>query len=387
MQAAAPQYDLVLKGGRVIDPARGVDARLDVAFANGKVAAVEPAIPAENARATRNVPSLLVVPGLIDFHSHVYWGGTSLGVDAESIARRSGTTTFLDAGSAGPGNFLGLKHHVIQRSTVRILSYLNISFAGIFGVSKTMNVGECEDLRMLDANACLAVAKAHTHEIRGIKVRTGRIAAGNSGMAPVMLAIEVASALDLPVMAHIDTPPPPVTEVFRNLRTGDIFTHCFKPFPSAPLTGTNEIRREVLEARERGVIFDIGHGRGAFTFPVAREMLGQGFLPDVISSDVHVGSVDGPAYDVLVTMSKFIVLGLSLVDVVRAATEAPARILRRPDLGTLAPGSVGDAAVLELREGDYRYLDARGNVLHGRQRLFVRSVIIGGAVWHDEDTR
>jgi dihydroorotase len=383
MNAGTPQYDLLLKGGRVIDPARNVDAILDVALSDGKVAAVEPNLRSDQAKTTRNVGGLYVVPGLIDFHSHVYWGGTSLGVDAEAIARRSGTTTFLDAGSAGPGNFLGFKHHVIERSAVRILSYLNISFAGIFGVSKTMNVGECEDLRLLDANECVAVAQAHPDTIRGIKFRTGRIAAGNSGMAPMVLSIEVAGALNLPVMAHIDAPPPSVTEVFRNLRPGDIFTHCFKPFPSAPLTGTGDIRREVLDARNRGVIFDIGHGRGAFTFPVARAMLDQGFLPDVISSDVHVGSVDGPAYDLLVTMSKFLALGLPLRDIVRSVTQAPAKVLRRPDLGTLAPGAVGDAVVLEVCEGEYRYVDARGNNLDGRQKLAVRSVIIGGALWHE----
>lgn len=375
--------DLILKGGRLVDPAQNIDGKFDLEFRGGKVHAIAPEISGRDGAVVKNVSGCLVVPGLIDMHSHVYWGATSISVDAEMIARRSGTTTFLDAGSAGAGNFLGFKKLIIDASPVRILSYLNISFAGIFGVSKTMNVGECEDLRLLDANECIAVASQHPDTIRGIKFRAGRIAGGNSGMAPMMLAIEVASTLKVPVMAHIDTPPPAVTEVFRALRPGDIFTHCFKPFPSAPVDGGNRIREEVCAARERGVIFDIGHGRAAFTFPMARLMLDQGFKPDVISSDVHVACVDGPAFDVLMTMSKFLTLGLDISDVVRAATAAPAAVLRRPDLGTLKPGSAGDAAILEMRSGDFEYVDARQNKLQGRQKLFVKSIIIGGSVWHE----
>lgn len=375
-------YDLVLKGGHVIDPSSGLDAVRDVAFRGGKVAAVAESIPSSDVSVLRNVDGLIVVPGLIDLHTHVYWGGTALGVDAEAIARRSGTTTFIDAGSAGAGNFDGFKHHIIDRSAVRILAFLNISFAGIYGLGRAMNVGECEDLRLLDANECVASAEAHSDDIVGIKFRTGRVAAGNSGLAPMMLAIEVASALGLPVMAHIDTPPPSVTSVIEALRPADIFTHCFKPFPSALLDGKKRVRREVESARARGVIFDIGHGRGAFTFPVARSMLDQGFLPDVISSDVHVASVDGPAFDLLATMSKFLCLGLELSQVVAAATNTPAKVVDRPDLGTLAPGAVGDAAVLELLSGDFAFSDSRGNVLRGSKQLTVREVIIGGKLWH-----
>ena len=377
------KYDLLLKGGRVIDPSQNLDGERDVAFAGGRVAAVEHKIPLANVGTVCDVSGRLVVPGLIDLHTHVYWGGTALGVDAEAMARRSGTTTFVDAGSAGAGNFLGFKHHVIDRIAVRILSYLNISFAGIYGLSKTVNVGECADPRLLDPNACLNVARQHPEDIRGIKFRTGRVAGGNSGMTPMILATEVADQLGLPVMAHIDIPPPAVTEVFSNLRPGDIFTHCFKPFPSAPIDGIGRIRDEVLAARERGVYFDIGHGRGAFTFDVARVMLEHGFYPDVISSDIHIMSVDGPAFDLLVTMSKMLCLGMDLCEIVRAATETPAKILNRPDLGTLAPGATGDAAVIDLREGKHDYVDARGNTMIGDERLFATAVVIGGALWHE----
>lgn len=376
-------YDLLLKGGHVIDSGQGLDAVRDVAFAGGKVAAVAAELPAAEATVVRRLGGRLLLPGPIDLHTHVYWGGTSLGVDAEAIARRSGTTTFVDAGSAGAGNFLGLKHHVIERSPVRILAFLNISFAGIFGVGRTINVGECADERLLDAHACLSVAGAHPEHVRGIKFRTGRIAGGASGMTPMVLATEVADALGLPVMAHIDVPPPAVTEVFRNLRAGDIFTHCFKPFPSAPLLGDGRIREEVRAARQRGVYFDIGHGRGAFTFAVARKMLEQGFEPDIISSDIHLMSVDGPAFDLLVTMSKFVCLGMDLRKIVRAVTATPAKILKRPDLGTLAPGARGDAAVLDMHAGRYEYVDALGDTMIGDKRLFATAVVIGGALWHE----
>ena len=171
-------FDLVLKGGRVIDPAQGVDARLDVAFANGKVAEVGPDLP--GGRQTRDVSGLIVVPGLIDLHTHVYWGGTSLGVDPDAYAKASGLTTLIDAGSAGPGNLKGFRRHVIERSEVRILPFLNISFAGIFALSKDINVGECRDLALLNPRVCLDVAKAEADLVVGIKVRIG----GNASALP-----------------------------------------------------------------------------------------------------------------------------------------------------------------------------------------------------------
>ena len=376
-------YDLLLKGGRVIDPGQGIDGTFDVAFQAGKVAEVGKSIAPESARETRDIAGRMVCPGLIDLHTHVYWGGTSLGVDAEEIARRSGTTTFIDAGSAGAGNLAGFRKHVVERSTPRILAYLNIAFPGIYAFSRNVMVGECEDLRLLDARECLDAAERNPDLVVGIKARVGFRAGGNSGVAPLQLAVEVAEELGLPVMAHIDFPPPTRKEVLECLRPGDILTHCFRPFPSAPVTRDNQIRAEILEAHERGIIFDIGHGFGGFSFKSARAMLAEGIMPDVISSDVHVLCVDGPAHHVLAVMSKFMALGMPLEEVIRAATQNPARALRRDGIGTLRPGAAGDATVLEMREGPVEHVDVVGEKVVGQARLVNAGMVIGGRWWHD----
>jgi dihydroorotase len=373
--------DLILKGGRIIDPANGRDGIGDVAFGNGKVIEVGIDLPSVGAEIV-DVRGLLVAPGLIDLHTHVYWGGTSLGVDAAEVARRSGTTTFVDAGSAGPGTFHGFRRHVIEPSPLRIIPYLNVSFPGIFAFSSSVMVGECADLRLLDPRECVRVIDANRDLIVGVKVRVGRNAGGASGAAPLDIALEVAEETGLPVMAHLDNPPPSRLEVLARLRPGDILTHCFRPFPNAPVRGDGQIREEVLEARRRGVIFDIGHGGGSFGFRTAEKMLAAGFLPDVISSDVHTLSINGPAFDQLVTMSKFLSIGMELVDVIRAGTLAPAAALGRSDIGRLESGAAGDATVLELVEGNFEYRDVLGEARAGRWRLEARGLVVAGRWWH-----
>jgi dihydroorotase len=369
-------YDLILKGGRVIDPASGADSVADVAFADGEVVAVGPSLSA--AKKVRDVTGKIVTPGLIDLHTHVYWGGTSLGVDAPTIARRSGTTTFVDAGSAGAGNFHGFRAHVIERTEERILAYMNISFAGIFGFSKNVMVGECGDMRLVHPQDCLAAAREHLDLLVGIKVRIGAKAGGMSGIAPLHLAIEVADQLGLPVMAHIDNRPPSQKEVLDALRPGDILTHCFRPWPNAPVDAARNIRAEVLAARERGVLFDIGHGQGGFSFESCRSMLAAGVRPDAISSDVHTLCVDGPAHDLLAVMSKFLALGMALPDVVRCVTENPAKAIRRPELGSLAVGTPGDATVIELRDEPVEHVDVVGERVRADTRLGCVGAVIGG---------
>jgi dihydroorotase len=277
--------DLIVKGGRVIDPANGRDEIADVAFADGRVATIGAGIGTE-ARETVDASGLIVVSGLIDLHTHVYWGGTSLGVEAGEIARRAGTTTFVDAGSAGPGNFHGFRRHVIEPSPLRILPFLNVSFPGIFAFAASVMVGEAADLRLIEPRECVRVIAANRDLIAGVKVRVGKNAGGASGVAPLDIALDIAEEVGLPVMAHLDNPPPSRLDVLSRLRRGDILTHCFRPFPNAPVRADGEVREEVLAARERGVIFDIGHGGGSFGFRTAEMMLEAGFLPDVISSDV-----------------------------------------------------------------------------------------------------
>ncbi|WP_029076588.1 amidohydrolase/deacetylase family metallohydrolase [Kaistia adipata] len=377
-------FDLILRNARVIDPGQGLDEVHDVAFTGGKVAAIGKSLPGE-AREAKDLTGYILTPGLIDLHTHVYWGGTSLGIDAEDFARTTAVTTAVDTGSAGPGNYPGFRKHVIEPSAVRILAYLHVSFAGIYGFSKRIMVGESHDPRLLAAREAVEVAHSDPKNIIGIKVRIGRHASGPTGIDPLVVALQVADETALPVMCHIDEPPPSYEAVVDMLRPGDVLTHCYRPFPNSPLTGDGEVKPALLAARERGVYFDIGHGMGSFSWKTARGMMDKGFPPDVISSDVHALCIDGPAYDQVTTMSKFMPLGMSLYDIVRASTEIPARALRRPGLGSLKPGTEGDASILSVRQGDFALEDVLGEVVKVKERLFAEGCIIDGKWFHQSE--
>mgnify|MGYP001199876710 CR=1 FL=1 len=370
--------ELVLAGGQVLDPGTAIDGIADIGFRNGSVAGVGDLAT----RRRLDVSDCLVIPGMIDFHAHVYRGGTALGVDADTIARRSGTTTWVDAGSAGAGNLEGLREHVVAHVETRVLAFLHIAYPGIFAFSREVMVGESSDLRLLDPAACARAALRHPDLVRGIKVRVGARTSGAHGLLPLQLALEAAELAGLPLMCHVDEPPPRLEDAVALLRPGDVLTHCFRPAPNAPALPDGRVRDGVLAARERGVTFDVGHGMGSFAFATAEAMLAAGFAPDVISSDVHSLCVDGPAFDNLMTMSKLLELGMPLTEIVRAVTATPARLLRRPDLGTFAAGAAGDATVLEVEEGQFTATDAAGAARTLRRRLRLRAMVIGGRLWH-----
>lgn len=373
-------YDLVVKGGRVIDPANGIDAVCDVAFEAGKVAAVGDGLAA-SARTVQDADGLIVAPGLIDLHTHIYWGGTSLGVDPDRYALRAGTTTLVDAGSAGAGNFHGFRAHVIEPAATRILAFLNVSFAGIYAFSDTVMVGECGDFRLLNPHECLRIAEEHRDLIVGIKVRVGMIASDGRGVGPLDVALEVADAAGVPVMCHLDYPPPSRREVVERLRPGDILTHCFRPFPGAPVARDGSVHDEIIAARERGIIFDIGHGGGSFGFATAEAMLAAGFMPDCVSSDVHTLSIDGPAHDQITTMTKLMHVGMPLEEVVRASTSEPAAAVGRTDLGALGTGCAGDATLLRLTDQPLELTDSRGNQQTAARSLRLEGIVRGGNLW------
>jgi dihydroorotase len=375
-------YDLILKGGHVIDPSQKIDRVMDVGFRDGKAAGCGVDLKAGPATDVRDVSGYIVTPGLVDMHTHVYWGGTSLGIDPDMFCRMSGVTTSVDTGSAGPGNWLGFRKHVIERSEARVLAYLHVSFAGIYGFSRTVMVGESEDIRLMAPAECAAVADANRDLIVGIKVRVGRNSSGDQGTHPLRIALDVAKQVGMPLMCHIDHPPPSYEEVIGLLRPGDVLTHAFRPFPNAPCTAQGTVKPEVLAARRRGVIFDIGHGKGSFAFKTARAMLANGFPPDVISSDVHALCIDGPAFDQVTTMSKFLCLGMSLPEVIKASTENAAMALQRLEYGSLKPGSLGDATILTVKEGRFDYVDVTGEHLIGDRKIVSEGVVLKGRWWH-----
>ncbi len=369
---------LTLRGARIIDPSQGLDKITDIAFANGRVQTIGDNLPGP----ARDVTGCIVTPGLIDLHTHVYWGGTSLGIDADAYGAQSAVTTCVDTGSAGPGNYPGFLKHVIAPAQTRILAYLNISFAGIYGFSSTISVGEAQDMRLMAVREAAQTARDNPDTIIGIKVRVGKHASGTSGTAPLDLALDAADRAGLPLMCHIDEAPPTYSEALDRLRPGDVLTHAFRPFPNAPVQADGTIRDAVHRARQRGVIFDIGHGMGSFSFATSRAMLAQGFLPDTISSDVHALCLHGPAWDLLRTMTKFLALGMTLPQIIAATTQNPARALRRPDLGTLKPGSIGDASLIALAPQATTLEDVLGQTLTHPARLIPKGRVMTG-IWHD----
>ena len=247
-------------------------------------------------------------------------------------------------------------------------------------------VGESGDIRLLNPDEVVRVGNEHRDIIVGVKVRVGLVASGGIGVAPLDIAIEAADALGLPVMAHLDHPPPSRMEVLSRLRPGDVLTHCYRPFPAAPTTADGRVRDEVQAAKDMGVIFDIGHGKGSFSWQVAEAMMAAGLPPDCISSDVHTMSEVGPAFDQLVTMSKFLHLGMDLAEIIRAVTIAPANAMVRPELGGLAVGGPGDATLMRIQDGAFPLADAKGVTVEARRRFGLAGYVREGG-WNAPNVR
>jgi dihydroorotase len=377
MMETRRNFDLVLKGGRVLDERNGIDAVLDVAVANGRIAAVGKDLPTAG-ETVHDVTGAIVAPGLIDIHTHVYHKATSLSVDPDMIARRSAVTTLVDAGSAGAGNYDGFRDFVMAHSPYRILAFLNISFAGIFGFDKGLFVGEAKEKDLLPVDRCLRKIEANRDRIIGVKVRIGGPATGDLGIGALKLALEAAEEAGLPLMTHIGGPPPSYAEVVSMLRPGDILTHCYRPDPNSAIGPDGGILPEVLAARERGVLFDIAHGMGAFSYRTAEAALKSGFAPDLISSDVHVACVDGPAFDLLHTMSKLINCGLPLAAAIGMTTSRPALAIRRPELGHLGVGAAADISVLRQVDSSFVFKDVVGVTRQGTTLLQPVACYLGG---------
>jgi len=375
-------FDLLLKGAQVIDPSQEIHEALDVAVKDGKIVCLQKGIAKEKAKKVLDLKGKVVTPGLIDLHTHVYWKGNSLSIEPDKLARRSGVTTFVDAGSAGPGNFLGFKDYVINPSRSRILAFLNISYPGIFCLTKDLQVGELLNLELASVNHAIEVAQQYPEDILGIKVRLGIGQSGDHGLAPLYLAKQAAQYLGKPVMVHISAPPPTAKEILPVLKKGDILTHSFRGMPNALIGSDGEVLSELIAARNRGVIVDIGHGVGSFSFKVAKAMIEQGFLPDTISSDIHALGINGPTFDLPTTLSKMLNLGMSLDEVIRASTQNPAKVIGlEGKIGTLREGSIADIGVFEIKRGTFIFNDCFGEEMEGNIKINPVLTITGGQVW------
>lgn len=366
-------FDLLIRGGEVIDPGGSLRGQLDVGIADGRIAAVDRDLPMEQARDVVDASGQIVTPGLIDLHTHIYWGATYYGVDADPIAARSGVTTWLDAGSSGAYNFPGFCRWIAEASRVRVFALLNVSCIGL--VARTY---ELTNIEYCDVSVGERVVNEHRHLIRGIKVRMDANATRGTGIAGMRRARELADRVQLPLMVHIAAGPPPLRDIVELMRPGDILTHCFTGQTNRVVDHEKRLLPYVKELWDRGIVMDIGHGTGSFSFEVAEAMLANGLPPDVISTDIHQMSVQGPMYDLPTTMAKFLMLGMSLDNVIERTTVRPARLIGERGLGTLKVGGPADVAVFRLREGEFTFYDAQMSTRRGRLQLDNTVTIVGG---------
>jgi dihydroorotase len=378
-------FDVIVRGGRVIDPTQDLDTIVDVGLIGARVAAIGTNLLAQGVRSeVVDASGLVVTAGWVDLHTHVYWGVAPLGVDADAHCLRRGVTTAVDAGSAGASTFAGFKRYVIDVSTTRVLAMLHLSAIGMarddnFGAQA---IGELEDIRWANVDRALEVARAYAEVITGIKVRiseqhVGRDAARTREV--LARARQVADALGKPVMVHSGQTAIPVDEVLGNLVRGDIVTHVYHARPEGVLDEHGTVRQSVRAAIDRGVHFDVGHGAGSFSWRVARAGLEQGLLPGTISSDIHAWNIAGPVFDLATTASKLLHLGLSLSEVIRRVTSTPAACIGRADeLGSLRPGAAADVTLVRLAPGEWRFRDSAGAEELGGTRLEPVAVIRAG---------
>jgi dihydroorotase len=371
--AAQQIFDLLLKNGQVIDPANKRAGRFDIAIAGNKIARVARDLPAARAKKTVDVSQYYVTPGLIDIHTHFDAQGADLNLKPDHHTLTSGVTTAVDAGSSGFKNFEAFERQVIRRAQTRLLAFLNIVGAGMYG-EKVEN-----DVREMDIEAAAAMVRKYPAILVGIKTAHFQPPTWDA----VDRAVKAAELSKSVLM--VDFHPKPGREypelILKHMRPGDIHTHLYgRLIPQ--LDANKKVQPYMFEARKRGVLFDVGHGSGSFWFRIAVPALQQGFLPDTISTDIHKDSIMLPRANMITTMSKFLNLGMTLEQVIDRSTVNPARAIRRPELGTLREGAIADIAVLALETGKFGFLDSGHGKLIGDKRLrCVLTVRNGRIVW------
>ncbi len=368
-------FDLLIKGGELIDPGGERAGQLDLAVANGRVAAVDRDIPAEAAARVVDASGQYVTPGLVDLHTHIFHRVSFWGIDPAPVAARSGVTTWLDAGSAGAYGLAGFREYIARPSALRLYALLNISAIGLTGIT-----GELANLDYCDAGLCARVIERNRDLVRGVKARIDRYTLGASGLEPLRRAREVADACALPLMVHIAIGPPAIEEVLAYLRPGDILTHCCTGHSMRLVDDAGALLEVARRAWDAGVIMDLGHGGGSFAFATAEAFARAGRWPDVISSDIHQLSIGGPMFDLPTCISKLLALGMPLREAIGAATVRPATALRLGGgLGTLRVGAPADVALFRLEQGRFPLYDVAMAMREGRQLLRNTLTILGGS--------
>jgi len=393
----AQEIDFLLKGGHLIDAKNKINGKMDVAVKDGKVFRVAADIPASSAKKTVDISGLYISPGLLDIHGHVFHGTDnnylSNSLDAlppDGFTFRAGVTTVVDAGGSGWKNIDLFRKNVVDQSKTRVLAFMNIVGGGMRGTEAYE-----QDETDMDAKLTGAIAIKNKDIVVGIKLAHYI----GHNWKPTDKAVEAGTIASIPVMVDFgkSLPPLPLEDLLlKHLRPGDILTHAYRYDQEFDKSGkmiehkqaivdvnTKKLKPYVWEARKRGVIFDVGHGGGSFNWSQAVPAMEQGFHPDVLSSDLHTGSMNAGFKDMANLASKFLILGMPLADVIAASTWNPAKVIQRTDLGNLSVGSVADIAVFRLREGDFGYIDASGMALRGKQKLEAELTLRNGRVVWD----
>ena len=379
------KFDLLIKGGELLDPGQGLRAKRDLGVRYGKIEAVEADIPAARALRVLDAKGRIVIPGLIDLHSHVYPYGSAIGIPADELIPFQGTTTTVSAGDAGANNFAAFRRYVVGPTRTRLYAFVHIANIGLSGFPEP----ELYHLGFAQPEAAARTVAENADIVIGVKVRMSENVIAQAGLEPLRRAIracEIAGG-GARVMCHIGgvATPELMAQILDMLRTGDILTHCFSGAPNNAGKFTNIVHEgkllpAALAAKKRGVIFDIGHGGGSFDFTVAEAAMQQGCTPDTISSDIHVFSGNSPGMPYLTwVMSKFMALGYTLEQVVQMATAVPARVINRlPKLGTLQVGAPADATLIEVVQGAVEFVDTRNNKRQGTAYIKPVQTVLGG---------
>lgn len=378
------RFDLLLKGGHLIDPAQGINGVCDVAIQGGRVAAVDANIPADSAARVIDLAGRHVTPGLIDLHTHLYKTFKNRGLDPDVVCLPTGVTACVDPGTAGSITFDGMKA-LLKGYRSRTWCFVHLSRIGLVGLTRSVavQVGELSNLLYADPDGAIAVIQGNPGLVLGVKVRLTERNVGKMGPIALWMATRVARETGSQVMVHIGDATMPLAEITEQLRPGDIVTHCFTGRSRGVLDGKRRLIPDIVKAAERGIIFDVGHGRESFSFPVAEAALAQGFLPNTISTDLTPLTLP-VVRDLPTTMAKFLELGLSLYQVVERTTANAARAIHREsEIGALRPGMVADVAAFEIIEGRFELVDSFGETMAARRRLEPVLTVLDGEIVHE----